>query len=117
MEAEGACIETALRGAAVPILDLQAAIAWDALHEGKAGIKIPPHSNKRTVAVIGSGPAGLGAAAFFLEHGYTVQLHKNPKSSVACPLALSQLDARVRLISKSKPFSTQPSKPTGFRFF
>jgi NADPH-dependent glutamate synthase beta subunit-like oxidoreductase len=76
MEAEGACIETALRGASVPILDLQAAIAWDALQEGNTGIKIPPRSINRTVAVLGSGPAGLGAAAFLLEHGYTVQLHE-----------------------------------------
>jgi len=79
MEAEGACIETALRGASVPILDLQAAIAWDALQAGKAGIKIPAQSNNRTVAVIGSGPAGLGAAAFLLEHGYTVQLHEKSR--------------------------------------
>jgi NADPH-dependent glutamate synthase beta subunit-like oxidoreductase/2,4-dienoyl-CoA reductase-like NADH-dependent reductase (Old Yellow Enzyme family) len=100
MEAEGACIETALRGASVPILDLQAAIAWDALQEGNTGIKIPPHSINRTVAVLGSGPAGLGAAAFFLEHGYTVQLHE--KSQI-----LGGMPARVIPTRRAGPIDLE----------
>jgi NADPH-dependent glutamate synthase beta subunit-like oxidoreductase/2,4-dienoyl-CoA reductase-like NADH-dependent reductase (Old Yellow Enzyme family) len=76
MEAEGACIETPLRGAPVPILDLQASIAWEALQSGKAGLAVPEKANGRSVAIIGSGPAGLGAAAFLLENGYAVHLHE-----------------------------------------
>lgn len=76
MEAEGACIETHLSGRPVPILDLQASIAWEALQAGKAGLAVPGKSNGRSAAIIGSGPAGLGAAAFLLEKGYAVQLHE-----------------------------------------
>ena len=76
MEAEGACIETSLRGVSVPILDLQASIAWEALQSGKAGLAISEKANGRSVAIIGSGPAGLGAAAFLLGRGYSVQLHE-----------------------------------------
>lgn len=79
MEAEGACIETALRGASVPILDLQASIAWEAFKTGKAGLAIPEKANGRTVAIIGSGPAGLGAAAFLLKNGYAVRLHEKSR--------------------------------------
>lgn len=88
MEAEGACIVTSLRGTPVPILDLQASIAWEALQTGKSGVAIPENANGRSVAIIGSGPAGLGAAAFLLERGYAVRLHE--KSQV-----LGGMPARV----------------------
>ncbi|MFM8983589.1 MAG: NAD(P)-binding protein, partial [Spartobacteria bacterium] len=100
MEAEGACIETHLRGTSVPILDLQASIAWEALQTGKTGLAVPEKSNGRTVAIIGSGPAGLGAAAFLLEKGYAVQLHE--KSQI-----LGGMPARVIPSRRTGPLARE----------
>jgi len=100
MEAEGACIETSLRGTSVPILDLQASIAWEALQTGKAGLTIPEKANGRSVAIIGSGPAGLGAAAFLLEKGYAVRLHE--KSQI-----LGGMPARVIPARRTGPLDRE----------
>jgi len=100
MEAEGACIETHLRGTSVPILDLQASIAWEAMQSGHAGLAVPENANGRRVAVIGSGPAGLGAAAFLLEKGYAVQLHE--KSQI-----LGGMPARVIPSRRTGPLARE----------
>ena len=100
MEAEGACIETSLRGTSVPILDLQASIAWEALQSGKAGLTIPEKANGRSIAIIGSGPAGLGAAAHLLERGYIVLLHE--KSQI-----LGGMPARVVPTRRTGPLDRE----------
>ncbi len=100
MEAEGACIETSLRGISVPILDLQASIAWEALQTGKARLVIPEKPNGRSIAIIGSGPAGLGAAAFLLEKGYLVRLHE--KSQI-----LGGMPARVIPARRTGPLDRE----------
>jgi NADPH-dependent glutamate synthase beta subunit-like oxidoreductase/2,4-dienoyl-CoA reductase-like NADH-dependent reductase (Old Yellow Enzyme family) len=100
MEAEGACIETSLRGTSVPILDLQASIAWEALQSGKASLAIPEKANGHSIAIIGSGPAGLGAAAFLLEKGCLVQLHE--KSQI-----LGGMPARVIPARRTGPLDRE----------
>lgn len=71
---EGACIETALTGEPVPILDLQYAIAWRARQSGLTGVRLPDRPSGRRIAVVGGGPAGIAAAARLLEQGHAVEL-------------------------------------------
>ena len=47
LHSEGACIETALSGRPVPILDLQFAIAWQARDNGLTGVRLPDQSSGR----------------------------------------------------------------------
>lgn len=76
LHSEGACIETALTGVPVPILDLQYEIAWQARHRGETGVRLPADSSGRSLAVVGAGPAGLAACIRLLEHGHQVDLYE-----------------------------------------
>jgi len=76
LESEGACIETALTGTPVPILDLQYAIAWRARDQGETGVRVPLRSTGRTVGIVGAGPAGVAAAIRLIELGHTVHLYE-----------------------------------------
>lgn len=71
---EGACVETALTGRPVPVLDLQYAVSWDARQRGQTGLRLPAQSLSRRLAVVGGGPCGLAAAIRLLEHGFAVDL-------------------------------------------
>ncbi len=74
LQAEGACIETALTGTPVPILDLQYAIAWRARECGETGVRVPAAASGGRIAVVGGGPAGIAAAVRLIECGHTVAL-------------------------------------------
>jgi NADPH-dependent glutamate synthase beta subunit-like oxidoreductase/2,4-dienoyl-CoA reductase-like NADH-dependent reductase (Old Yellow Enzyme family) len=76
LHSEGACIETALTGTPVPILDLQFEIAWQARHRGDTGVRLPAEPSTGSVAVVGAGPAGLAASIRLLEHGHQVDLYE-----------------------------------------
>ncbi len=76
LHSEGACIETALTGVPVPILDLQYEIAWQARSRGETGVRLPAHSSGFSVSIVGAGPAGLAAAIRLLEHGHHVKLYE-----------------------------------------
>lgn len=76
LESEGACIETALTGTPVPILDLQFAIAWRARERGETGARVPIAATGKTVAIIGGGPTGIAAATRLIELGHTVDLYE-----------------------------------------
>ena len=74
LQGEGACIETALTGTPVPILDLQYAISWRARERGQTGVRIPERATGRRIAIIGAGPAGIAAAIRLIERGHSVAL-------------------------------------------
>ncbi len=76
LECEGACIETTLAGAAVPILDLQYAIAWRARERGATGARIPSETSGKRIGIIGGGPTGVAAAIRLIEFGHTVHLYE-----------------------------------------
>ena len=74
LESEGACVETALTGTPVPILDLQYVIAWRARDRAQTGVRLPAVSTGHSIAIVGGGPTGLAAAVRLLEYGHTVHL-------------------------------------------
>ncbi len=74
LESEGACVETALTGTPVPILDLQYVIAWRARDRAQTGVRLPAVSTGHSIAIVGGGPTGLTAAVRLLEYGHTVHL-------------------------------------------
>lgn len=76
LHSEGACIESALSGSPVPILDLQFAIAWQAREDGLTGVRLPDQPSGRKAAIVGAGPAGIAAAARLLEHGHEIDLYE-----------------------------------------
>lgn len=68
---EKSCVLKLSADAPVTIRENEAAIAEAAFREGYVEVKIPPRNGK-TVAVIGSGPAGLVVANQLNRKGYTV---------------------------------------------
>lgn len=85
---EGACIETALSGEPVPILDLQYTVAWRARQLGRTGVRIPEQPTGRRLAIVGGGPAGIAAAARLLEHGHEVDLFETSNRLGGMPARL-----------------------------
>jgi NADPH-dependent glutamate synthase beta subunit-like oxidoreductase/2,4-dienoyl-CoA reductase-like NADH-dependent reductase (Old Yellow Enzyme family) len=77
LEAEGACIETALTGTPIPIRDLQYTVSWRARERGETGARIPERASGRRIAIIGGGPAGITAAMRLVERGHTVVLFES----------------------------------------
>ena len=71
MLCEGACVERALSGRALPIRDLQYAVCRRAREQGLTGVRVPGDTGRR-MAVIGGGPAGVSCAAALLEQGHRV---------------------------------------------
>lgn len=74
LESEGACIETALTGRPVPILDIQYTVSCLAREQGLLGLALPDRETGRRVAVVGGGPAGLAATIRLVEQGHRVDL-------------------------------------------
>lgn len=74
LQSEGACIETALTGTPVPILDLQYAISWRARERRETGMRIPERTTGKSIGIVGAGPAGLAAAIRLVEFGHNVAL-------------------------------------------
>jgi NADPH-dependent glutamate synthase beta subunit-like oxidoreductase/2,4-dienoyl-CoA reductase-like NADH-dependent reductase (Old Yellow Enzyme family) len=99
LESEGACIETTLTGASVPILDLQLAIAARARQRGQTAIRLPTASSRHRVAVIGGGPTGLAATIRLLELGHAVDLYEQSSRLGGVP---------ERLLASTRGISPQP---------
>jgi glutamate synthase (NADPH) small chain len=70
---EAACVLD-INDDAVSIKQIEQSIADRGFAEGWIGPVEPPYRTGKTVAVIGSGPAGLAAAAELNKHGHTVTL-------------------------------------------
>lgn len=96
LEEEGACIETTLSGEAVPIRDLQYAIAWRARDEGWTGVRVPAECSEKNVAVVGGGPAGIAATVRLLELGHRVHIYETASGLGG---VASRLLAKVRSIA------------------
>ncbi len=104
MESEGACLEKTLTGHAVPILDVQAAVAWDAQTRGVSPLRLPKTTTGLTVSVVGGGPAGIAATARLLELGFHVHLHEKAAFLGGMPARVipatrtGPLDAEISLL-------------------
>ncbi|MFC7217730.1 glutamate synthase subunit beta [Streptomyces polyrhachis] len=72
---ESACV-LALDGAPVAIKNVEQAIADEAWERGHTAPRPPGRHSGRTVAVIGSGPAGLAAAQQLTRAGHTVAVYE-----------------------------------------
>ncbi|RVE47232.1 hypothetical protein evm_008100 [Chilo suppressalis] len=68
---EGACV-LGISEPAVTIKNIECAIIDHAFESGWIKPQIPPHRNGKTVAVVGSGPAGLACAHQLNKAGYSV---------------------------------------------
>lgn len=81
VQCESGCINQHFTNA-VPIRHLQRWVSKLAIEEGWASEpgKIPIRSGKK-VAIIGAGPAGIGAAAKLAEHGHFVVIYERGKSA------------------------------------
>ena len=100
MEAEGACLEKTLTGHAVPIRDLEAALGWEALQQGRTGVTVPHPSNGRHVTIVGGGPTGIGAAVRLIQLGFHVLLIEKSAS-------LGGMPGRVIPISRTGAITTE----------
>ncbi|MCX4744148.1 glutamate synthase subunit beta [Kitasatospora sp. NBC_01287] len=73
---ESACV-LAIDGEPVTIKNIELAIADRAWEDGCEGPRPPAHSTGRTVAVVGSGPAGLAAAQQLTRAGHAVTVYES----------------------------------------
>ncbi|MER8184571.1 glutamate synthase subunit beta [Kitasatospora sp. NPDC094015] len=73
---ESACVLAVDGGDAVTIKNVEAAIADQAWERGLAAARPPEYRSGRTVAVVGSGPAGLAAAQQLTRAGHTVVVYE-----------------------------------------
>ena len=85
---EGNCIESVLTGNPIPIRDIQYVVSWLAREETNIGIKIPRDTIGTHVAIVGAGPAGLGAAAILVESGHCITLFERNKRLGGTPEAV-----------------------------
>ena len=84
---EGSCIESTLTGIPIPIRDIQYVVSWLAREETDISIKLPPEQTGTHVAIVGAGPAGLGAAAMLAEYGHCITLFERSKQPGGTPEA------------------------------
>src|SRR4029079_15611996 len=73
---EGACVLAIEGGAAVTIEALERAIIERAFAEGWVTPRPPKARTGKRVAIVGSGPAGLAAAAHLNRAGHTAIVHE-----------------------------------------
>jgi len=74
VQCEGGCVERIFAEQALPIRDIQLAVARLAREQGIVGVRFPEEPTGCRVAVVGGGPAGVACAIRLLEKGHTVVL-------------------------------------------
>ena len=85
---EGSCV-LAIARAAVTIKSIELAIIERAFDENWITPKPPATRTQKTVAIVGSGPAGLAAADQLNRVGHTVTVFENQAGSVGCSAMVS----------------------------
>lgn len=88
VQCEGGCIQQHLLGNPVPIRALQRYVSQRARLEGWAKVDVPEKSSGRRIAIIGAGPAGLGAAIGLLEKGHEVTIFDASQAKAGTAAAL-----------------------------
>ncbi len=78
-QCQGSCLQKFIGDGALPIADIQRYLAEQANKNGWSRIKLPENSTGKNIAIIGSGPAGLSAAAVLLEAGHNVTIFDKAK--------------------------------------
>jgi NADPH-dependent glutamate synthase beta subunit-like oxidoreductase/2,4-dienoyl-CoA reductase-like NADH-dependent reductase (Old Yellow Enzyme family) len=73
-QCEGNCLQTFIGDGPLPIADIQRYLAEQARKNGWSRLRTPEKPTKKSIAVIGAGPAGLSCAAKLLEAGHTVTI-------------------------------------------
>ncbi|MBL8027562.1 MAG: NAD(P)-binding protein, partial [Fibrobacteres bacterium] len=79
VQCEQHCMETILKGAAVPVREIQKYVSKKARELGLVVARVPEKANGLKAAVIGAGPAGLSCAVDLLEKGYSIDLYDKRK--------------------------------------
>lgn len=74
VQCEAACMETILKGAAIPVREIQKFVSKKARELGFVEAAVPEKDNGKRIAVIGAGPAGLSCAIALIEKGFSVDL-------------------------------------------
>ncbi len=79
VQCEQNCMETILKGAAVPIKEIQKYVAKKAREMGLIAAAVPDKLNNKKAAVVGAGPAGIACAIKLIEAGFHVDLYDRGK--------------------------------------
>jgi NADPH-dependent glutamate synthase beta subunit-like oxidoreductase/2,4-dienoyl-CoA reductase-like NADH-dependent reductase (Old Yellow Enzyme family) len=85
VQCEGACLERIFRGDPIPIRDIQRVTCRLAREMGITGVRLPPETSGKKVAVVGAGPAGLACAIELLERGHRVAIFEKGASLGGVP--------------------------------
>jgi glutamate synthase (NADPH/NADH) small chain len=78
-QCQGGCLQKFIGDEALPIADIQRYLSEQANKNGWSKLNIPAMPTGKNIAVIGSGPAGLSAAAVLLEAGHKVTVFDKNK--------------------------------------
>jgi NADPH-dependent glutamate synthase beta subunit-like oxidoreductase/2,4-dienoyl-CoA reductase-like NADH-dependent reductase (Old Yellow Enzyme family) len=75
VQCEQNCMETILKGVAVPVREIQKYVSKKAREMGLVEARVPDADNGNKVAIVGAGPAGLSCAVALIEKGFKVDLY------------------------------------------
>jgi len=119
VQCQGACIQNQLAGQGVPIARLQRYLAARAVREGWAALSVPPKWSGRTVAIVGTGPAGMSAAADLLRRGHRVVMFDRasaPGGKLAGVIPPGRLDPKRTAAEIAALFAKVPSDRLTWRY-
>lgn len=85
VQCEQNCMEAILKGAAVPIREIQKYVSKKAREMGILSAAIPEKESGKRAAVVGAGPAGIACAVKLIESGFHVDLFDKAKQVGGTP--------------------------------